>query len=195
MAAMGFPRIPGLASLDGLVKPVLDYDFGPTFITNDVSGVIANMPPRIVQALPTLVPRVNADGNETSGVPSVLHQAPLGTYLGWNLAGTGFFAGQICGFQGAYVPFAATKVERDRTGDPRWSLEERYGTREGYVCTVTRAANQAVQDRFLLAADAARFVREAESSAVLSRAADSTPENRARGTTVCRELAGPLRSE
>ena len=194
-AAMGFPRIPGLASLDGLVKPVLDYDFGSTYIANDVSGVLSLMPPRIVQALPTLVPRVNADGNETSGVPSVLHQAPLGTYLGWNLAGSGFFAGQICGFQGGYVPFAATKAERDRTGDPRWSIEERYGTLEGYVCTVTRAADQAVRERFLLASDADRFVREAGSSTVLPRAADSTPANRARGETVCRELAGRPRPE
>jgi len=58
-------------------------------------------PPRILGTVPTYVPRVNADGNETAGVPSVQLQAPLGTYLGWNTIRSGFFAGQGCGFQAA----------------------------------------------------------------------------------------------
>src|SRR5437870_10436247 len=37
-----------------------------------------------------MVPRVDADGNELGGVPTVLRDAPLGTYLGWNItAGPG----------------------------------------------------------------------------------------------------------
>ena len=32
-----------------------------------------------------MVPRVDADGNELGGVPTVLRDAPLGTYLGWNI--------------------------------------------------------------------------------------------------------------
>lgn len=184
-AATGFPTIPGLPSIDGLAKDLLDYDYGAAYIANDVSGVMTRVPPRIVQVIPAYVPVVDADGNETSGVPSVLHQAPLGTYLGWNLAGPGFFEGQICGFQGAYVPFATTKAEREKTGDTRLSLEERYGTLEGYGCVVQQAAESAVRDRFLLREDADRFVREAAESAVLPRAADSTPENRARGAARC----------
>jgi hypothetical protein len=31
------------------------------------------------------VPKVDADGNEQGGVPVVLRDAPLGTYLGWNI--------------------------------------------------------------------------------------------------------------
>ena len=185
MADVGFPRIPGVPSIDGLVKVVLDYDYGPDYVANDVSGVITEMPPRIVQTIPTYVPRVDSDGNETSGVPSVLHQAPLGTYLGWNIAARGFFAGQICGFQGGYVPFAATRAEREKTGDPRPSLEERYGTLEGYVCTVRRAAEAAVADRFLLQDDADRLIREAEESGVLPAGPDSSEENRARGAALC----------
>lgn len=184
-AAVGFPSIPGLRPIDGLVKVVLDYDYGSTYRANDVSGVISTMPPRIVQAITTYVPRVDADGNETSGVPSVLHQAPLGTYLGWNVAASGFFAGQICGFQGGYVPFAQTRVEREATGDPRLSIEERYGTREGYVCTVRKAAEAAVEARFLLPEDASRMVREAEASGVLPEAVLSSAENRARGAARC----------
>jgi hypothetical protein len=184
-AAVGFPSIPGLRPIDGLVKGVLDYDYGSAYIANDVSGLITRMPPRIVQTIPTYVPKVDGDGNETSGVPSVLHQAPLGTYLGWNIAGPGFFAGQICGFQGGYVPFSVTRAEREQRGDPRLSLEERYGTLEGYVCTVRQAAETAVGERFLLRDDADRMIREAGQSTVLPPAAASTPENRARGLALC----------
>jgi hypothetical protein len=38
---------------------------------------------------------VNKDGNDEMGVPSVLHQAPLGTYVGWNVAAAGFYKGSI----------------------------------------------------------------------------------------------------
>ena len=71
-ASTGFPRIPGLPPVDGLAKPVLEYDFGPDYVATDLSGVITRQPPGIVKVLPTYVPRVDADGNETSGVPSVL---------------------------------------------------------------------------------------------------------------------------
>jgi hypothetical protein len=110
---------------------------------------------------------VNEDGNETSGVPSVQLQAPLGTYLGWNTFRSGVFAGYGCGFQGGWIPFAKTKAERISHHDPRLSLEERYGTHEGYVSSVRKAADHAVKDRFVLPDDAARYVREAQASKVL----------------------------
>jgi hypothetical protein len=183
--AVGFPDIPGIALTDAIVNPVLDYDFGPGFNANDMTGAIALLPPRIRHVIPTYVPKVDADGNETSGVPSVLHQAPLGTYLGWNVVTSGFFAGQGCGFSGGYVPFAKTRAERDAAHDARPSVEERYGTLEGYVCAVTRAATQAVADRFLLQDDAARLVEQAKASGVLPRDADSSQANRAVAQRVC----------
>ena len=184
-AAMGFPNIPGLTFTDNFVNAVLDYDFGPEFRANDLSGIITMEPPRIKQVIPTYVPRVNADGNEMSGVPSVLHQAPLGTYLGWNITEGGFAAGTICGFNGGYVPFAVTQAERLKTGDPRPSVEERYGTLEGYACVVQHAANQAVTDRFLLRDDADRLIASAAQSHVLPAAADSSPEHRQVGAALC----------
>jgi hypothetical protein len=124
-------------------------------------------PPVIRQILPSLVPKVDVDGNETAGVPSVLHQAPLGTYLGWNVTAEGFFKGAGCGLSGGYVPFAKTKAERLANGDPRPSLEERYGTHERYVATVRTAAARMVRDRFLLQDDADRLIAQAEASDVL----------------------------
>jgi hypothetical protein len=138
--------------------------------------------------VPTYVPRVNGDGNETAGVPSVQMQAPLGTYLGWNAVRSGFFAGQGCGFQGGWIPFAKTKAERLANFDPRLSLEERYGTHAAYVALVRRAADQAVRDRFLLPEDAARMVQEADASDVLRQAppaSHSTDETVDRTRRLC----------
>jgi hypothetical protein len=167
-AAIGFPKIPGAPSPDGLVNRLMDYDFGPDFHYADESGVITKEPPVIKKALPTLVPKVDADGNDVGGVPSVLRQAPLGTYLGWNVISGGVDKGKICTLNGAFIPFFKTKAERMKSGDPRLSLEERYGTHQGYVDAVKMAAEKAVAERFLLRADVDRLEAQAAASDVLA---------------------------
>lgn len=166
-AAMGFPAIPGSPLPDNLLNPFYDYDFGAEFNYSDLSGVLATQPPAIKRVLPLLVPKVDADGNETSGIASALHQAPLGTYLGWNVTRSGFYKGRVCGFSGGFLPFAKTKAEREATGDPRLSLEERYRDHAGYVAAVKAAVERLSQQKFLLPVDAERLIREAEASNVL----------------------------
>ncbi len=131
--AMGFPTIPGLPATapTGLVNPLIDYDFGPDFNRVDASGVPTIVPPAIKKVFPARVPKVNADGNELGGVPVVLLDAPLGTYLGWTITSAGFFQGQLCNYAGGMIPFAKTKADREAKNDPRLSLEERYGTHAG----------------------------------------------------------------
>ncbi|HEX5082695.1 MAG TPA: alpha/beta hydrolase domain-containing protein, partial [Blastocatellia bacterium] len=154
--AMGFPSIPGMPLPDNLINPLFDYDFGPEFKYGDLSGVMTLQPPVIRRVLPMLVPKVDVDGNETSGVSSALHQAPLGSYLGWNVMRTGFYKGRGCGFAGGFIPFAKTKAERFSTDDPRLSLEERYHDHAGYVAAVKKAAESLSGRRFLLPEDAER---------------------------------------
>jgi hypothetical protein len=165
MEAMGFPDgVPGIPgsifSPDSFVFPVLDYDWGPQFDAFNATGTPTNAPPSIRHVIKMLVPRVDADGNELGGVPTVLRDAPLGTYLGWNLTagasdphydGRPFHAGQTCNYIGGMVPFAKTTAERLATGDPRLSLEERYGTHDGYVRAVRAAADNAACQGYLLA--------------------------------------------
>ena len=171
--AMGFPTLPGLRPTlpePGFIMPVLDYDWGPGFNPIDVSGVPSKAPPQVRQALRMLVPRVDADGNEVGGVPNVLTDAPLGTYLGWNVTAGGarpFHQGQICNYAGGMVPFARTRAERLASGDTRLSLEERYRDHDGYVAAVVQAAARAVARGFLLPADADALVADARASAVL----------------------------
>jgi len=174
--AMGFPNIPAITAVSptipsSFIMPVLDYDWGPQFDYSDTSGVPTKLPPPIKRVIRMLVPRVDADGNELGGVPVVLRDAPLGTYLGWNITAGGarpFHQGQICNYVGGMVPFAKTKAERLANGDPRLSLEERYADHAGYVAAVRAAAANAVKQGFLLQEDADALVAQADASAVLN---------------------------
>jgi hypothetical protein len=167
--AMGFPTIPGVpaGAPTGLINPMLDYDWGPDFNYVDGSGVATKIPPPVRRAIRMKVPRVDADGNEVGGVPVVLRDAPLGTYLGWNVVAEGFHKGKICNYAGGMVPFATTRAERMANGDPRPSLEERYKTHDGYVEAVRAAAAKAVAEKFLLQDDADKLVAQAAASNVL----------------------------
>jgi hypothetical protein len=167
--AMGFPTIPGLpaSAPTGLINPLIDYDWGAGFDRVDGSGVPSRIPPGIRRVFPMKAPRVDADGNELGGVPLVLHDAPLGTYLGWNITASGFFKGRSCSYSAGMIPFVKTRADRIASGDPRLSLEERYRGHEGYVQAVRNAAANAVMQGFLLQSDADALVAAAAASDVL----------------------------
>jgi hypothetical protein len=150
---MGFPAgVPASPNRsfepENFIFPVLDYDWGPQFNRADGSGVPTNLPPPILKVIPMKVPRVDADGNELGGVPTVLRDAPLGTYLGWNITATGFHQGQVCNYVGGYIPFATTLAERQANGRSRaarWSSARR--SRRLRRCAVTQAANNRLRAR------------------------------------------------
>ena len=185
-AAEGYPdfhvTVPPLTYRGDQAWPPFVYDFGPGENYDQESGIPTIQPPIINAVLGAHAARVNADGNETvTGMPTVLGEAPLGTYVGWNLATTGWYGpnasngpgsvGQVfagAGNSGGYWPFWDTMAHRLAAGDPRISLEERYGTHAGYVCVVTRAVNRAVQQRFLLPSDAQTLIANAAASNVLA---------------------------
>jgi homoserine acetyltransferase len=169
-AALGWPTLPGLratAPEADFIMPVYDYDWGPQFNAQDGSGIASNAPPRIKQVLAMLAPKVDVDGNELGGVPVALLDAPLGTYLGWNITASGFHKGQICNYVGGMIPFARTADERKAKNDPRLSLQERYGSHAGYVAAVRKATDNATVQGFLLPEDATALVAAAQASFVL----------------------------
>ena len=169
-AALGFPTLPMLRATvpeADFIMPVHDYDWGAQFDPLNGSGIPTLAPPRIKQVLKMFAPRVDADGNELGGLPVVLLDAPLGTYLGWNITAGGFHKDQICNYVGGMLPFARTAPERRANADPRLSLEERYSTHDGYVNAVRRAVARAMQEGFLLETNGAALVKAAQDSAVL----------------------------
>lgn len=165
--SLGWPAIPGTPSPDGKLNQFLDQDFGAKLRINDLSGQLDRQPPAIRRTLPLLVPMLDADGNEQSGIPSVHLRVPLGTYTGWNVETKGIGAGGGCGFEAGFIPFARTRSEREAGGDPRPSLEERYGDHAGFVAQVRKAVDGVLAEGWLLPDDAAQILRDAEASDVL----------------------------
>ncbi len=117
-------------------------------------------PVRLDNFYGTRVCAVDADGNEVAGIRLPPIAVPLGTYTGWNVYRAQ--PGELADRDGSLIAFACTKQEREAAGDPRPSLEERYGTRDTYVTKVKAAAEALVADRLLLASDAAAYVKAAE---------------------------------
>jgi len=63
--------------------------------------------------------------------------------------------------QGSYIPFPRTAAERQRSGDPRPAIEDRYDSREQYVGLVSEAAIDLIDDGYLLAEDLAPILERA----------------------------------
>ena len=86
-----------------------------------------------------LVPQVDADGNERDGVRLPEITVPLATYTSWNLRDPSIGApDQRVAFEASYLPFPKTAAERQKTGDPRKSIAERYSDRDDYLSKYTR---------------------------------------------------------
>ena len=146
--ALNFPRLPGfaVASAATQVDPPGDW----------VHPVAAPSPYR------TLVPAVDADGNERAGIILPDIAVPAATLTGWNLFRAPFPACELCDRDGSSLPFAANEALRD-PADPRPSLAMRHGTPAAYAAAMRAAADTLVADRLLLAEDADRYVAAAGS--------------------------------
>ena len=155
----GFPKIPG-ARYTGLYNRELFLDYGQHI----ARGHIDIHPPRPIEdgAYTILVPKVDADGNDIAGIRLPAIQVPIGTYTGWNLQDRQLAEDELSGLLGSYIPFAQTKAERNKLGDPRLSIQERYKDQADYVQQVSRAARTLVDERFLLPEDAERIIAEAK---------------------------------
>jgi Alpha/beta hydrolase domain len=159
-----FPAIPGVELPTALNELEL-LDFGPEF--NSEGGRLTVLPPLLGPRYTVLVPKPDQDGLDIAGIRPIQIRAPLGTNTGWNLRAPGFRETDLCFLTGSYIPFATTEAERLASGDPRESLEERYGDHAGFVRAVRRAALQLLRQGFLLLEDANTFITAAEESDVL----------------------------
>ena len=157
----GFPKIPGVSYI-GLHNRQLFLDYGE----NILRGKVDIHPPKPIGngAYKILVPKVDADGNDLAGIRLPALEAPIGTYTGWNLRPRGLAQGELSGLLGSFKPFAKSKSQRKKTGDPRLSLAERYRDKQDYVEQISRAARTLVDERFLLPEDAERIIAEAKKS-------------------------------
>jgi Alpha/beta hydrolase domain len=172
-SGQGFPSIPNVSyttttptpnttlpmtqfvAYNGILHTGDLWDFGPRFD----KGIVSIIPPASLGTpYKIYVPKTDADGNDIAGirVPSVT--VPIATYTGWGLR-AGNAADPVpvvdgCDATGQYIPFPNTIAQRMATGDPRLSLQERYGNSAGtnadYVAKVQAAAQSLVTQRLLI---------------------------------------------
>lgn len=102
------------------------------------------------QELSLLVPQVDADGNDIAGMRMPDVAVPLGTATGWVFrpASMGSPLEPVL-LRGAWVPFAATREQREAAHDPRPALAERYASREVYLSQVKDVLKKLISQRFL----------------------------------------------
>jgi hypothetical protein len=146
------------------------FNFGPRFR----DGILDVNPPDFSGPVyPSFVSKVDADGNEIAGIRLPPVAAPIATTSGWGLRSVAFGGGPAggnmdgCESSGQWIAFKTTQAERLTAGDPRKSLQERYGNHDGYVQAVANAARKLKERRFLLEEDVQRYISSAQTSLVL----------------------------
>jgi len=158
LGAYSFPAIPGVHEPQEASEAVR-LDFGPHW----QQGILTIEPPKVGPHFPVLVPQVDADGNETSGILLPENRFPLATYASWNLRDPSIGApDQRVAFEGSYIPFPKTAGDRARTGDPRKSIAERYASGDAYLAHYTAALNELVKERWVLPEDRAVLLERAK---------------------------------
>jgi hypothetical protein len=155
--AGGWPAIPGYH----LPPPQLvayRLDFGSRW----KDGIVDYEPPKIGRPFVVRVPKVDEDGNDRAGIRLPEIAVPLATQAGWNFRDPSIGAPEhLAGEIGSYIPFPRTLADRERTGDPRRAIDERYAGESDYVGRIASAAAQLVADGYLLADDLPDVLRRA----------------------------------
>jgi hypothetical protein len=140
IAGLHFPKVPGVEPpLHKREAYRLDFSVEP---------------PQMGAVFPTLIPEVDADGNDLGGIQMPEIRVPLASYTGWNRRNASIGAPtEMLSFTGSWIPFPLTKRDRLKSGDPRTSVEERYRDRQAYLDKIDRAARELVASGFVLASD------------------------------------------
>ena len=100
------------------------------------------------------MPAVDEAGNDRGGIRLPQIAVPLATHTGWNYRRPEIGApDRLASEIGSYLPLPRTAADRERTGDGRMSIEERYASREDYLGRIARGRATLVDQRYVLAED------------------------------------------
>ena len=156
-----FPKIPSVERPGGWLgvsetcyQP-LRLDLGSRWHSE---GIADHVPPQQGTPYRTLVPAVDADGNDLAGIrlPEVV--VPLSTYMGWNLRDEAHGAGgMLAGLHGSWLEFSNIP----NANDPRPSIQQRYPNRDVYLSKYADAVLDLAKHRYLLDEDAMNMLGEA----------------------------------
>lgn len=151
-----FRQLPNVTFPGRVVRPTT-LDFGP-----DIEQGIAAYPPKSGAIYKSYVSALDADGNEVTGIRLPEITAPLATFTGWNPRHPEQGAAEdLMQMRGSTLAFARTRAEREKNGDPRLSIAERYPSRAAYLDAVRAAAQTLVAERHVLAEDIDTMIERA----------------------------------
>jgi hypothetical protein len=111
--------------------------------------------------LPLLVPQVDADGNDVSGIIMPDVAVPLGTATGWvfRVPSQGS-PHELVPLRGAWVPFAVTPEQCKKLNDQRAAISERYESKEAYLARAEGVLQRHIDQGLLLAEDKEAQMRQ-----------------------------------
>jgi hypothetical protein len=155
-------QTPQMAQMAQMVmpQPMTTYrlDFGPDW----PKGRVTIEPPKVGQAFVSRVPAVDEAGHDRGGIRLPQIAVPLATHTGWNYRRLSIGApDRLASEIGSYLPLPKTRADRERTGDSRLSIEERYAGKQAYLDRITAVARELVEQRYVLAEDVTDLVTRA----------------------------------
>ena len=154
LAKLRFPALPGMTPPVSAAQG-WDLDFGP----NWRGGILSEQPPVVGQPYPTLVPQVDADGNDLGGIRLPEITAPLATYTGWNLRDPSIGApNERTAFLGSFVPLPRDAGEAAAGHDPRHPITSRYKSYEDFREQFQKTLDGLVHERYILAEDSGKLL-------------------------------------
>ncbi|MFO0818521.1 MAG: alpha/beta hydrolase domain-containing protein [Pirellulales bacterium] len=143
----GWKALPGVRYPEVIQRPEW-LDRGSDFATLRRTTI---EPPKRLGTYDVLVPAYGPDNRERGTLDLPCVAVPLGTYTSWNLRARTIGAeNELLSLAGGYIPLARTLEERERTGDPRPSLAERYANSDAYVAEYIAHAKRLIAERYLL---------------------------------------------
>ena len=148
-----FAKLPGVR-VPAQTTRAMRLDYGP----ESHLGRVTQLPAKVGQEYPALVSDIDESYNEVAGIRLPDLTVPVATNTGWNLrdpsvGNPNLFIGITGGLAGWSHQFPATREDRESSGDPRLSIEERYASREEYLTQVEAAARTLVDEGYMLAED------------------------------------------
>jgi hypothetical protein len=161
---LNLPAIPGV-SFAALYNGSGERDFGPRVKNN--AGVIDKPFPDVLSEHRILVPKVDAAGNDATGIRHPVVEVPTATLLGWNTRRAEFGGNDLCDLLGSTIALPPTRALAHAANDPRPALESLYRSHYDYVHKIEQAARALERERLMLPEDVELTVREAQESAVL----------------------------
>ncbi|PPC74002.1 hypothetical protein C4K68_28200 [Pokkaliibacter plantistimulans] len=102
------------------------------------------------------LPTTDSQGNEKAGIKMPDGAVPLATFTGYNLRKPGFVAGDQSNLYGSQIPFSLLTASKN-AADSRKSIQELYGTKEGYIASVNKAIDTLLEKGYMLPEDAEQY--------------------------------------